>query len=308
MSSSPTAAARVVSDPQGLLAVLGRVVDPRHRRGVRHPLVGLLAVGIAATLSGARSFAAITEWLADQEAAVGAALGLRPGRAPDASTFRRVFARLDADLLDAVVGAWMWTATRLVEGRRVIAVDGKTVRGARAAGVDAPHLVAAFDHAAAVVLGQVAVAAKTNEIPTVRTLLKMLDLAGAVVTVDAMHTQTDTATLITGAGGDYVFTVKKNTPTLHAACKRLPWNHIPGCSAVDKARGRRIRRTIKTTHVPAWITFPGAAQIAQIRRTRTCQGKTTVEVVYVITSADVPADTLATWVQAHWGVENTLHC
>jgi hypothetical protein len=78
--------------------------------------------------------------------------------------FRRLFARLDPDVLDAVIGAWMWTVTRLVAGRRVIAIDGKTVRGARAGTAAAPHLVAAFDHAAGVVLGQVAVAAKTNEL------------------------------------------------------------------------------------------------------------------------------------------------
>jgi predicted transposase YbfD/YdcC len=307
MPSSSTGLASGVPDPRGLLPVLERVVDPRDPRGVRHPLVGVLAVGIAATVAGARSFAAIAEWLADQEAGLALALGLRPGRLPSESTIRRVFARLDAELLDALVGAWFWTVTRIVAGRRVIAIDGKTVRGARAAGADAPHLVAAFDHATAVVLGQVAVAAKSNEIPTVRTLLKVLDLTGAVVTVDAMHTQTDTAELITGAGGDYVFTVKNNTPRLYAACKKLPWKAIPAHSGLQTGRGRRTRRTIKVTRVPAWVTFPGAAQIAQIRRTVTQGGKKTVEVVYVITSADVSAATLAAWVQGHWAVENRLH-
>ena len=196
MPSSPTAAVSAVPNAAGLLSVLDQVVDPRDRRGVRHGLVGVLAAGIAATVAGARSFAAIAEWLADQEASVTASLG-RADRLPVESTIRRLFARLDPDLLDAVVGAWFWTATRLVNGRRVITIDGKTVRGARAAGAAAPHLVAAFDHAACVVLGQVAVAAKTNEIPTVRTLLKVLDLAGAVLTLDAMHTQTDTARAIT---------------------------------------------------------------------------------------------------------------
>jgi hypothetical protein len=129
-------------------------------------------------------------------------------------------ARLDADLLDRVIGAFLWTCTHVVASRRVIAIDGKTVRGARTAKAVAPHLVAAFDHAAGTVLGQVAVAAKSNEIPAVRDLLACFDLTGAVVTVDAMHTQTDTA--ITQAGGDYLFTVKKNQPGLHHTRKDLP--------------------------------------------------------------------------------------
>ena len=318
MPSSPTSAVAVLPQVQGLLAVLSQLRDPRDRRGRRHGLVAVLAVGIAATLAGARSFIAAAQWAADQEAAVLAALGVPAGKVPTESTIRRLFTRLDPDLLDAVIGAWMWTATRHIAGRRVIAIDGKTVRGARTAGAQTPHLVAAFDHAAGVVLGQVAVAAKTNEIPTVRTLLKVLDLAGAVVTIDAMHTQTDTAELITAARGDYVLTVKRNTPSLHAACKALPWTHIPAHSYLDVSRGRRVRRTIKVTTVPSWIDFPGAVQVAQLRRTRTTTTTmkgtrtttTTLEVVYVITSADhrsAPPATLAAWVQGHWSVENKLH-
>ena len=307
MSSSRTPASIAVTTPP-LVAVLARLVDPRGRRGRRYPLVGLVAAGIAATLAGARSFAAIAQWLADQDASVAVALGLSERRRmPTESVFRRLFARLDPEVLDALIGAWMWTTTRLVAGRRVIAIDGKTVRGARAGGGVAPHLVAAFDHAAGVVLGQVAVAATTNEIPTVRTLLKILDLAGAVLTIDAMHTQDDTATVITGAGGDYVFTVKANRPTLRAGLKALPWKDIPAHTYVEKTKGRRVRRSIKATTVPAWITFPGATLVAQLRRTVTVKGVKTVEVVYVITSADVDPATLATWVQGHWSVENKLH-
>jgi predicted transposase YbfD/YdcC len=293
------------------LSVLGEVVDPRARRGRRYPVVALVAAGIAATLAGARSFAAIAQWLGDQDAGVAVALGFgEHRRAPEESVFRRLFARLDPQLLDALIGAWMWTTTSLVAGRRVIAIDGKTVRGARLAGAVAPHLVAAFDHATGVVLGQVAVAAKTNEIPTVRALLRVLDLTGAVLTIDAMHTQDDTAALITAGGGDYVFTVKGNRPTLHARLKALPWKDVPAYSVTERTKGRQVRRTIKTTTVPAWITFPGAAQVAQLRRTVTAKATRTVEVVYVITSADAhtaPPATLAAWVRSHWSVENKLH-
>jgi predicted transposase YbfD/YdcC len=291
-----------------LLSVLAAVVDPRGRRGRRYPLVGLVAAGIAATLAGAASFAAIASWLADQDQDTAVALGLDARRRmPSESVFRRLFARLDPLLLDGLIGAWMWTTTAVVGGRRVIAIDGKTVRGARTGAAVAPHLVAAFDHTAGVVLGQLAVAAKTNEIPTVRTLLAVLDLAGAVLTIDAMHTQDDTATLITDAGGDYVFTVKGNRPKLRAALKAIPWKDVPAYSYTEQTKGRRVRRTIKVVDVPAWVDFPGAAQVAQLRRTVTAKGNTTVEVVYVITSAQVAPATLAGWVQGHWAVENKLH-
>ena len=205
----------------------------------------------------------------------------------------------------------MWTRTFTVDQRRVIALDGKTIRGARTRpDGKAPHLVAAFDHGAGAVLGQVAVEAKSNEIPAARTLLGQLDLGGAVVTLDAMHTQTDTATTIIDAGADYVFTAKANMPTLHQKLKKLPWNEMPAYTATTTDHGRRITRTIKVADVPDWIDFPGAAQVAQLRRTVTDKGTKTVEVVYLITSAsnkDAPPQRLATWVQGHWGIENRLH-
>ncbi len=319
MSSSPTAdptPASLATPAGSLLSVLASMGDPRDRRGRRYALAPLLAAAVAATLAGASSFLAIAHWLTDQDADTVTALGFHPGRArPDESVFRRVFARLDSDALDAALGVWMWTRTAMIDGRRVIAIDGKVVRGARDAGVAAPHLVAAFEHRLGVVLGQVAVAAKTNEIPTVRTLLKGLHaagmLAGSVITLDAMHTQTDTAKVITNANADYVFTIKANVPWLHAACKRLPWKHIPAHTARERTRGRATCRTIKVTTLPTWIAFPGAAQIAQLRRTVTTtvngSKKTTVEVVYLITSTSTDPATLATWTRQHWLIENQVH-
>lgn len=250
------------------------------------------------------------QWAAETTAEKLASFGLTGGGAPDESTLRKLFARIDADALDRALGVWMWTRTFTV-GRRVIALDGKTVRGARTRpDGKAPHLIAAFDHGAGAVLGQVAVDAKSNEIPSARTLLGHLDLDGVVVTLDAMHTQTDTATAITGAGGDYVLTVKANMPTLHQKLKTLPWKDMPTYTARTADRGRRVTRTIKVADVPGWIAFPGAAQVAQLRRTVTDKGSKTVEVVYLITSAshnDAPPQRLAAWVQGHWGIENRLH-
>lgn len=297
----------------GLVEVLARVPDPRARRGRRHPMVGMLAVAVCAVLGGARSFAAIAQWAADLDAADLSRLGLTRPAAPDEATFRRVLAGLDATVLDGLLSAFMWTATRVVGGRRVIALDGKTVRGARTTERAAPHLVAALDHTTGAVLGQLAVRAKSNEIPAVRTLLASFEptaLRGAVITVDAMHTQTDTATAITRVGADYVFTVKANQPTLHAKLKALPWAHVPALTSTQTGHGRRATRTIKVLTAPVWVGFTAAAQVAQVRRTITRSGKKTVEVVYLITSADhlsAPPAAIAAWIQGHWGIENRCH-
>jgi len=182
MTSSPIPAAR----SQYLLDLLAQVPDPRKRRGRRHALAGLLAVGIAAVIAGSRSFAAIGQWAADAGPEVLAGLGAARGPA-DESTFRRAFALVSADALDRVLGAWLWTRAVQAGGRLVIAVDGKAVRGAKDKDGKAPHLVAALAHGIGAVLGQVAVDAKSNEIPAVRDLLKAFaSLASAVVTLDAL--------------------------------------------------------------------------------------------------------------------------
>ena len=198
----------------------------------------------------------------------------------------------------------MRTRVGLIGGRRVIAIDGKTVRGARAAGNVAPHLLAALDHTLGVVLGQVQVAVKSNEIPALRTLLEVFDLVGAAITADAMHTQTTTAAYITGRGGHYIFTVKANQRALFARCKALPWADIRSTSVLDRGHGRRVRRTIKVAAAPVLLDFTGAVQVAQLRRTRTLAGKKSVEVVYVITSmtsTQASPEQIAAWVQGALG-------
>ena len=123
-----------------------------------------------------------------------------------------------------------------------------------------------------------------------------------------MHTQTDTAKAILARQADYVMTVKANMPTLYRQLKKLPWAQVPAVSSVTEDHGRRARRTIKAAFAPAWIGFDGAAQVAQLRRTVTQNGKKTVEVVYLITSdGDVDPATLAAWVRGHWKIENCLH-
>src|SRR6202035_4519203 len=302
MTSSPiTDAARI----RYLLDLLSTLPDPRKRRGRRHSLAGLLAVGTAAVIAGSKSFAAIGQWAADAGPEALAALGAVRGPAEEA-TFRRAFTLVSADVLDRVLGAWLHTRAVRAGGRLVIAIDGKTVRGAKNKDGKAPHLVAALAHGIGAVLGQVAVDEKSNEIPAVRELLKAFtDLAGTVFTIDAMHTQHDTAQAVLSRGADYVMTVKANMPTLYRQLKKLPWTAVPAVSAVSTDHGRRARRTIKAVLAPAWIGFAGAAQVAQLRRTVTANGKKTVEVAYLITSdRDADPATLAAWVRGHWEIEN----
>src|SRR5512142_1365873 len=152
MTSSLIPAAR----SQYLLVLLAQVPDPRKRRGRRHPLAGLLAVGIAAVIAGSKSFAAIGQWAAGAGPEVLAVLGAVRGAAEE-STFRRVFALVSPAVLDRALAAWLWTRAARAGGRLLLAIAGKTVRGAKDKDGKAPHLVAALAHGIGAVPGQVAV-------------------------------------------------------------------------------------------------------------------------------------------------------
>jgi len=146
--------------------------------------------------------------------------------------------------------------------RRAVAVDGRTLRGSGTSDGPGRHLLAALDHQHGVVLGQADVEAKTNEIPLFTTLLDHVDLAGTVVTADALHAQRAHAEYLAGQrGAHYLITVKRNQPGLHAQLAGLAWRHVPvACRTRDKGHGRAGRRTLKVTAVAAGLAFPHAAQ------------------------------------------------
>nr|WP_256413558.1 ISAs1 family transposase [Saccharopolyspora sp. ASAGF58] len=292
--------------------MLTDVVDPRKRRGVRHRLAVVLAIALAATLAGARSFTAIAEWATDAPA--GALVRLGVGRRPPSeSTIRRVLQRLPGDVFDEKISAWMWLRTSTISGRRIIAFDGKTVKGAKDTAGKLVHLLSGLCQRSKAVLAQVAVGAKTNEIPVLATLLGTLDITNAVITADAMHCQRDTAQIIRDRGGHYILTVKSNQPTLRKRVKSLPWKDIPSLSVTrERGHGRQDTRTLKATELITGIGFPGAAQVLRLTRTRTNRktGKRTRETVYAITSltvTDAGPDQIATWLRGHWSIENGLH-
>lgn len=305
-----------------LVEALTEVPDRRDPRGVVHPLPGVLATAVAAVLAGSRSAAAVAEWAEDAPQEVLAGLGVWRDpltgwhRAPDESTFRRILAGVDADALDDTVGRWIITArpgTR--SGRRVYSVDGKTLRGSGPAGAQV-HLLAVLDQHTGTVLGQVDVDGKTNELTRFRPLLDPLDLAGVLVTADALHTQREHARwLAEDKRAGYVFTVKKNQPRLYRQVKALPWAKIP----VQDETGHRghgrydIRRLqVVTCTGPLTLDFPHATQALRIRRRRLnlSTGRWSTVTVYAITNLTAaqadPAD-LADTLRGHWAIEILHH-
>jgi predicted transposase YbfD/YdcC len=300
----------------GLLEALSQVPDPRDPRGVRYALVPVLSVAVCATLAGARSYAAIAEWAADAPPRLRAALGL-PGPVPDLATIWRILTAVDPAALDRAIGTWV--TARLAEdrpgpARAVLAVDGKTVRGARTSDKPAPHLMACLDHRSGAVRAQVAVDGKTNEIPMFAPLLDQVPgLDGVLVTADAMHAQRDHAIYLHGRGAHYLLTVKGNQPGLHRQLRALPWKDVPaGHTQAGRAHGRIEKRTLKAVTVTAGLAFPYAQQAIQVTRKTRRPGsrKWRTETCYAITSLPArhaqPAQ-LATWIRGHWKIENQLH-
>jgi len=302
--------------PEGLLEALAQVPDPRHRRGIRYPLVPVLAVSVCAMLAGARSYAAIAEWAADAPPRLRARLGL-PGPVPDLVTIWRVLTSVDPAALDAAAGSWVAAqlAARRRPGRRaVLAVDGKTVRGARSGEVPAPHLLACLDHGTGVVIAQAAVDGKTNEITMFTSLLgHVANLSGVLVTADALHAQREHATWLHQRGAHHLVTIKGNQPGLLRQLRSLPWKDVPAGHVSDgRGHGRIERRIVKVVTVTAGLAFPHAAQAIQVtRKTRHPKNRSwRTETSYAITSlpsAQTRPGQLAEWIRGHWKIENCLH-
>jgi len=310
-------------EQHGLLHALSRVSDPRDPRGIRYPLSALLAVAVCAVLAGASSFAAITDWLHDLDDHARDRLGFE--RIPAPTTMWRLLTRLDADQLAGVLAGWLHDRTTPSSPvqqryRRVIAVDGKTLRGARRGDGRQVHLLSALDTSTGIVLAQVTIDAKSNEIPAFGPLLDAVEhllgtLAGILFVADALHTQTGHAEKVAARGAHLMTTVKGNQPTVLAQLKTLPWPQIPaGHRTRDRGHGRSETRTIKaaTLNTPGGIAFPHARQAVRITRTRTAlvTGKTSRDTAYLTVSLPtgqaLPAD-LQTWARQEWLIENQIH-
>jgi predicted transposase YbfD/YdcC len=319
-----------------LVEAFAEVPDPRKAPRHSSRCTAILLLRACAVLTGARSFAAIAEYAHDTGRAILDTLGVG-AVVPHACTIRRVLSDLDPDAVEAAMRAWVQAQLAQTpasdgvparEQRRVLAVDGKTVRGAHIststadAGTDAgdyrqPHLVSALDHASGAVLGQVAVDEKGNEIATFTTLLDTLDLTDVLITADAAHTNRNHANYLHERGAHYLLTAKLNQPTLLRRLRALPWTQI-GVAARERGRGhgRAETRTISVVSLNPCPDgggefFPHAAQAIKVVRRRRPLGskKWTTVTVYAITSltaAQADPVLLARWLRGHWAIE-ALH-
>ena len=313
-----------------LLAHFAALPDPRQHAKVLYPLPEILLLVLSATIAGADDFVETTLWGTQHLTFLRRFYRYENG-IPSHDTLCDVFAALDPELFKACFLAWIndlrdagpW-AEVLKDAPDIIAIDGKTSRRShdRRKGRNPLHLVSAWAARQRIVLGQQATEEKSNEITAIPLLLKHLDLNGALVTMDAMGTQTEIAHAIRDGGGDYCMSLKKNWPAVYADVEQL-FNDPPDDVAfetqetVDLTGGRIETRRHTVCHTLDWMTsdrhypgepvFPDLAMIGRIETAVERDGKIEHETRYYLCSLALCALAFARAVRAHWGVENRLH-
>ncbi len=306
-----------VDAPRGLLCAFAELEDPRMDRTKEHSLADILAIAICATICGADDWTKMELFGKCKAKWFGTFLDL-PNGIPSHDTFRRVFMLLDPDAFEQCFMAWVDGLCE-ASGGRLIAVDGKTIRGSlnRASNKAAVHMVSAWCNANKMVLGQVATAEKSDEITAIPRLLKLIDISNAVVTIDAMGCQKESAKVIIDEGGDYVLQLKGNQGGLHdetAAVFDQRLRHdclgveYTTATTINKGHGRIEQRTLWATGDVGWFAERGQwkslRNMVRVRRKRTLNGETSDECHYYITS--LPADDpekLLHYIRGHWSVE-----
>ena len=310
--------------PSPAARLFAGVTDPRVERTRRHLLCDLLLIALCATLAGAEGFCDMAEWAETKEGWLRTFLEL-PGGIPSHDTFERVFRRLNPKELHVCFLRWIES---LVAGGPAaqIAIDGKTLRRSfdGAGGPRALHVVSAFAaDGLGLVLGQVAVHDKSNEITAIPELLRLLDLKGAVVSIDAMGCHKAIAAQITAQGGDYLLALKGNHPTLCADGARLFGDEAAlarqkptRAESVEKDHGRiETRRAVALDAtallgglrgLAAWAGIQSVAMV-EARREPASGGAASVERRYFLSSLAPDARRLLQVARGHWAIENHLH-
>ena len=311
--------------------ILLELSDPRRRQGQRYPLRTVVVTALMAMVCGSDDAEAMQAW---GEANADWLEGMidMPHGPPTQDVFLTVFGALDPEEFSSVFRAWAQVlALRLKAEGKHIAVDGKTSRRSfdTASGKGALHTVSAWLSEAGLVLGQRKTADKSNEITAIPELLRLLDIRGATVTIDAMGCQTEIAKTIVEGEGHYLLAVKDNQPTLHQdiqttfaeaaderrrAVDEQPRPAIETYEETDKGHGRVETRTLSLCRDFAWLTtaerWKDLDFVAQVVRQRTvlATGQTSTETAYYIGSDPAAtAATAASAVRRHWNVENQLH-
>lgn len=311
--------------------MLGELPDPRRPQGQRYPLRTVVVTALMAMVCGCDDAEAMQSWGEANAEWLEGMLDMPHGR-PTQDVFLAVFGALDPEAFGAVFRAWAQVlALRLKAEGKQIAVDGKTSRRSfdTASGKGALHTVSAWMSDAGLVLGQRKTATKSNEITAIPELLRIIDIRGATVTIDAMGCQTEIAKTIIEGEGNYLLAVKDNQPTLFADIqttfaeaadeRRRPIDEQPRPTVevfedVDKGHGRLEVRTVSICRDLAWLTtserWQGLDFVAQVVRQRTvlATGKTSTETAYYIGSdPDATAASTARVARGHWNIENQLH-
>jgi predicted transposase YbfD/YdcC len=298
--------------------------DPRSAVNRRHPLVSVVVIALMAVLAGASGPTAIARWAALKEEFLSNALDL-PNGIPCKDVFRRVLmtlrpAAFQACFANGLESLRTKAAAATDVEQPTFAVDGKTARRShdRQNGLGALHSVSIWASEFGLSLGQVACAEKSNEITAIPELLRLVDIKGAIITIDAMGTQKAIAAQIIAGEGDYVLALKGNQETLHQAIIEHIDEQLEGDLAqahehvtIDKGHGREERRTY--LQLPAPESLPGFAQWKGLKSigvvTSCClrDGKETIEVRYYISSLSVSVKKFAHAVRSHWSIENACH-
>jgi predicted transposase YbfD/YdcC len=298
--------------------------DPRSHVNRRHPLVSVVVIALMAVLAGADGPTGIAEWAALKEEFLREALDL-PNGVPRKDVFRRVLMSLKPAAFQACFANWLQSlraeaAEAAGVTQPILAVDGKTARRShdRGKGLGALHSVSVWASEFGLSLGQVACAEKSNEITAIPELLRLVDIKGAIITIDAMGTQKAIAAQIIEGQGDYVLALKGNQETLHQAIIEHIDEQLEADLAqanehvtIEKGHGREEMRTY--LQLPAPESLPGFAQWKGLKSigvvTSCClrEGKETLEVRYYISSLAVSVKKFAHAVRNHWGIENSCH-
>lgn len=291
------------------------IEDPRVNRQKKHQLQDIFFISICAVICGADNWVAIEEFGLSKEDWFTEILGLEHG-IPSHDTFGEVYAAIDTDQFSLCFSRWVSDLANITEGE-VIAIDGKCLRRSidKASKKAAIYMVSAWAQQNNLVLGQVKVDDKSNEITAIPKLLSRLDIAGAVITIDAMGCQKKIAEQIKRQGGDYVFSLKGNQGNLHDDVKTFFTSSLsPAVAAVsyDGDHGRIETRTIRATDDIAWLQkrhdWKSLQSIIAITAKREIDNKITEETRYFISSLDAnDPKRLERVVRAHWAIENNLH-
>ena len=300
--------------------------DPRSTVNLRHPLVSVVVISIMAVLAGAGGPTAIAEWAALKEALLLTLLPL-PNGIPQKDVFRRVLSALHPAAFQAAFASWLTSLREqaaAVSGieQPVLAIDDKTLRRShdRANGLGALHSVSIWATDFGLTLGQVATDEKSNEITAIPELLKLVDIRGAIITIDAMGTQTAIAKDIIEGEADYLLALKGNQDTLfqavaeeidqqleHPVANAGARRHITNETGHGRTETRIVLQMPAPKTLPGFDRWKGLKTIGAVMLICLRNGKETIEMRYFISSLGMGVKRFAHAVRSHWSIENTCH-